>query len=328
MNPAKRYLLTLLSGACAISLLNVLLAAYTQPLVGDLTRIGELSERQFGWQIPQPVLTPTTNATPVAQSDVVIVGDSFSRLGLWQGELEKLTGLTSHTLLLGPGQCIDLNSILALPVRPGATLIIESVERLLASRLSHGAGCLQPSRAEESKLTQDRVGLPNRSPFEVDSDIGFKLKTIVHDLLVLNTGRTVFGRVKVAQLPQAKFSSADGRQLLYLADDDAPENLLQGNEDKALQTLVDLKSRLAEKHVRLQFLLAPNKSSMYLATHQHRAVVFSKKLVTAGLSDSDVVSELIQVSANQLDFYLPNDTHWGNRGYQAAARIVASWNNK
>ncbi|MGZ3159791.1 MAG: hypothetical protein ACXU7H_11950, partial [Burkholderiaceae bacterium] len=47
------------------------------PLVGDLTRVGNYAEKDFGWHTPKPILQIEENGPQIADPDVLVLGDSF-----------------------------------------------------------------------------------------------------------------------------------------------------------------------------------------------------------------------------------------------------------
>src|SRR6266481_8864887 len=60
---------------------------------GELTRLGLLPERLFGWTKPQPTLDiKWMQQASMQEADVLVIGDSFSDGRVWQ------TVLTQHGL--------------------------------------------------------------------------------------------------------------------------------------------------------------------------------------------------------------------------------------
>ena len=87
--PAKVWLRFFLIGYIVLMVLWIV--SLTSPVpYGDLTRIGRLSEREFGWTAPPPQVDPAyLKGTPVDQADVLVIGDSFSMTFRWQSVLTR-----------------------------------------------------------------------------------------------------------------------------------------------------------------------------------------------------------------------------------------------
>jgi hypothetical protein len=87
--PAKVWLRFFFIGY--IVLMGLWIVSLTSPIpYGDLTRIGRLSEREFGWTAPPPKVDPALlKGTPVDQADIMVIGDSFSMTFRWQSKLVR-----------------------------------------------------------------------------------------------------------------------------------------------------------------------------------------------------------------------------------------------
>ena len=97
---SKRYLLILISLVVSAMGILALTSVYIQPLSGDLTRMGGYAERDFGWNIPRNVLSNdfSLSGTYDRYYDIVVLGDSFSKSGMWQAFLTEKRNLTFTTL--------------------------------------------------------------------------------------------------------------------------------------------------------------------------------------------------------------------------------------
>src|SRR5438067_5273960 len=63
----------------------LLVLHFLQPLSGDLTRLGLLPERAFGWNAEQPTVTGrSATVEKLEDADILVIGDSFSVDGIWQ----------------------------------------------------------------------------------------------------------------------------------------------------------------------------------------------------------------------------------------------------
>jgi hypothetical protein len=129
-----------LSGLSAL----VGLSFYVQPLEGDLTRMGGYAERDFGYNMPRQTLAGGTVLpnTYDRYYDVVVIGDSFSKSGLWQSYLRQKTGYSFTTL---HWDNTSLEAVLANPIfkqSPPKLVIAEIGVRDLPFRfVAQESGC-------------------------------------------------------------------------------------------------------------------------------------------------------------------------------------------
>jgi hypothetical protein len=108
---------------------------FVQPLSGDLTRIGLLPERAFGWNIAQPTLAgrPAT-VDKLGDAEILVAGDSFSISGVWQAYAFS-SERKYMTLRLGR-ICRDFPEFLAALGQLPKMLIIEVIERSARDELA------------------------------------------------------------------------------------------------------------------------------------------------------------------------------------------------
>ena len=90
------------------------LAATLEPNTGDLTRVGGLSERAFGWRGEKPRFGSELSGyhqdgRPFEGAEVLVLGDSFSHQAHygfgWQNWLVAATGLQARDLRPAPPRC-------------------------------------------------------------------------------------------------------------------------------------------------------------------------------------------------------------------------------
>jgi len=143
MAPAKLWLSIFLSGfaVCACLLLQSLL---TLAPYGDLSRVGRVSEDDFGWTIEPPHIgSSLLHGTPVDKADILVIGDSFSAPHVWQSALVKEghAVATMYWSQIDEMLCADFEEWLSQIGFRGKLVVIESVERLLNVRLAHSRRC-------------------------------------------------------------------------------------------------------------------------------------------------------------------------------------------
>jgi hypothetical protein len=75
----KKYSLLLIILLFSIAITIWVMEAYFGMLYGDLTRIGQLDESDFGWKMQQPpVPAKLLKSFPVTEADILVIVDSFS----------------------------------------------------------------------------------------------------------------------------------------------------------------------------------------------------------------------------------------------------------
>ena len=133
-------------------LLGLLLPGFWYaPFHGDLTRIGNISEQDYGWQIAQKyypnLLFKRDSEKYTSYSDVVVIGDSFSmpprliksneqgKYIYWTNEFANRTGLSISAINIDMLSIDELVSSEAFQVHPPKVVIFQSVERGIEGRL-------------------------------------------------------------------------------------------------------------------------------------------------------------------------------------------------
>ena len=151
---ASLWLKTFLGGFVVVSALLVATLLTPAPY-GDLTRIGRLSDTEFGWRAPPPPMpAEAQSAVPIDQADILVVGDSFSMTFYWQAPLVQ-AGYKVSTIYWGQIGllCADFSDWARRSGFKGKLVIVESVERLLEERLRDGERCTKMPKAPLVKTT-------------------------------------------------------------------------------------------------------------------------------------------------------------------------------
>lgn len=316
MTPAKIWLRTFLCGFTVIVALLVL--TLTTPIpYGDLSRIGLVSDREFGWTI-QPPAVPREflRSAPVEQADILVLGDSFSMSHRWQSVLNK-AGYRTTTVFwgqLGESLCDDFDDWLARSGFTGKLVIIESVERILKARLDNARTCKQMKRPLEYKV----------EPFSPPADKvpGYSLNW---------GGKLTSGWDTLRYTREAKSTSADtvsgyatkartvvnGCELfshrlcnkaLFFGEDESNGELLAENVD-AMRAFTKAQSAFP-----ILWMVIPNKTTTYIDPQHSRA--FAEAFKDSGLGP-DLFSFAQEKKTQIRDFYFPNDTHLSMHGQLA-----------
>ena len=162
------------------------LTIHYQPLSGDLTRLGYLSENYYGWNAPQPV--QTLFQTPMQSPEILVIGDSFSASNTWQSSLKELSGLGSVTVhwqdFLNSPYCTVKAAVEKYPTL--SILIIQSVERHAVSRMQQlvhqSEDCGQFKELNEVQIAGG-VTSPERKKDGYISDFAFLGKMFIYERL-------------------------------------------------------------------------------------------------------------------------------------------------
>lgn len=305
------------AGAMAVTLL-------TTPFYGDLTRIGQLSEDDYGWQAEQPQTDPTLlRGVAVDQADVLVIGDSFSVNLLWQAQLVKAGHrvATLHWDETGP-LCDDLTDWLRAIGWSGRWLIIQSVERELAGRLQSSLTC-HLTRRFTPHTARSLPPPPTRPParqlnWRGNLTTGVRTWWNTRQARRAPSERVFEEQVRVAPVPDGcrRFSHrACGKAPFFAVDLERPA--LTAETAQQMQAFA---RRLPG--ARIVWLVVPNKSSVYLDPGRSGAFGAALQQSRTG---PDLFEPLTRMSATTQDLYLANDTHLSPQGFSRLGAIVADW---
>ncbi len=315
------------------------------PPIGDLVRIALLAPRDFGWREPQQkVEARVAYADRYAQySDVVILGDSFSRhdesrVGSWVDHFQARTGLSVLVLEWGVTEISEIVSSEAFKVAPPKLLIYQVVERALWPRLRvPGARCERSASANSMRieahpdnptiswLSWDQMA----GPINFNYAFRYSMRRVLSFILGADHPVLRFKRrpntVERTLKSDRFFSNRKSTSILLLDED----NLKDAWPEQAIE---DVRCGLyavadqIEANGRTQFLFmaAPDKSSIYAPYIEGDVSVtrLAELQKHDDLSAVHILESLSETASRYRDVYLPGDTHWGWRGQKIAADAV------
>ena len=316
MTPVKAWLLTFLSGFFVIFALLILTVTTPIPY-GDLTRIGLISDSEFGWTREPPHVPPELlRAVPVAQADVLVIGDSFSMTHRWQSVLAK-GGYRVTTVSWGQfneSLCDDFDDWLARSGFKGRLVIIESVERILNTRVAQMRSCKQMKKPLESRIEPSATPAENVPGFALNW--GAKITSGWY--IARNTRRakatpadTTSGYMTKARSVVngcEMFSHRLCTKALFLGEDDSNGELTAGDV-ATMQAFTK-----AQSAIPILWMVIPNKTTTYIDIDHSGA--FVEALGASGLGP-DLFSFAQEKKTQIRDFYFPNDTHLSMHGQLA-----------
>lgn len=310
--------------AAIVALLAMTIA--TPPFDGDLTRVGMLSESAFGRRAPQPAVDAALlRSSRLAEADVLVVGDSSAEGGVWQSELVR-SGLRVKTVDWHQfGRvCRDLDGWLAAQGFHGHTVIFQSVERELDTRVTRSAGC---ERTEWRLWRDTALAWPPPPTVPPAAGWNFREKVTTGVLTAWNTRRarratqefvvdsgSSHDRTRVVPLAEGCrwFSHALCERGLFLEKD--VRRPPPGDETLARMQALSAAAPGAPRRV---WLVVPNKTLVYLGDRR----AFWAALPARGLGP-DLHTPLVEARDRELDVYRPNDSHPSTLGMLLIGRAA------
>ncbi|WP_213953188.1 hypothetical protein [Variovorax sp. dw_954] len=315
MSPAKLWLRVFFAGFVVITALLVVTLLTPVPY-GDLSRIGRVSDHEFGWKLqPPPVVEQDLIESPVSQADILIVGDSFSMTHQWQAVLVhagyRVT--TTYWATYSEALCGDVDAWLAEAGFHGKLVIFQSVERLLDERMQKSEACVN------GRMSRKFTAKPEPFIHPFTAVPGFELNwtaRLTSGLVTYrNTRRAketrsdvLISRATMVRLvPDGcdRFSHRLCDRALFYADD-------VDNGPLTLKTLERFKAfTAARKATPLLWMVIPNKTTTYLKPDYSREFVDGFNKLGVG---PDLFSLMREQRLTMRDLYFPNDTHLSTHG--------------
>lgn len=315
-SPALLWLSTFLLGFAVVCVLLVI-TLFTPRPYGDLTRLGRVSDAQFGWRKPPPQVPPDLLlGSPIDQADILVIGDSFSMTHRWQSVLAK-HGYRVATTFWGQYAdelCADFDDWLQRGGFRGKLVILESVERLTAERVEKSAKCKATPNRLEAKRDVFLAPLEHLPTFEFNTGAPLTNGWVTYR----NTRRAMEtpGDVPVDYRTKARevkdgckyFSNRLCDKVLFFTEDDDNGPLTAQHA----QLMEDFNR--ARKSVPLLWMIIPNKTTTYIDPANSADFVQALRQKQLG---PDLFAFTQRERGRIMDFYFPNDTHLSMHGQLA-----------
>ena len=310
---------------------------YLEPLSGDLTRLGAVAERSWGWSVPQ-TLPAIKRKGPEDYESIVVVGDSFSEPNVWQQILENETDRYTKTYAwdaIGSFDCLHGHIVQIKKQAPAVTnLILETVEREFVPRFGTNDRPAVDCPTLEIKTTGGRHGSPtstqHRSIFAWQLPDPIYAAKAAYGEARAYSRATVAGDAVIVPLRTGQFfSNRRSAWLLYYAGDLEKNKWGANDIATAIRNLKSLSEYAESLNVKVTIVVIPDKSTVYAeyALDQMTSIKqypIWEKLQHAGISSIDLQDHFRTSLFSTVDLYLPNDTHLGFNGYSVLARTVAA----
>lgn len=313
MTPAKLWLRIFGAGFLVIIAL-LIVTLKTPAFYGDMTRIGLLSETAFGWRIEPPhVDRQYLNAVPVADADIVVIGDSFSMSNRWQSLLTRAGYRVTTTFWgqINEELCGDFDAWLDRAGFRGKLVIVESIERLVNDRMVATQTCktmTKPFSAGLKPFFESPSAVPAPA-LNWDGKLTSGVRIYRNTRRAREATEPILSNDRILVRPVPEGCAMFSHQLcdkvpFWPADDE--------NGELTVQHAAQMKA-FSDAHPQraVLWMIIPNKTTVYVKPEH------SKDFVTA-FGAADLGPDLFSLSQEEKkkvrDYFFPNDTHLSMHG--------------
>lgn len=316
---------------------------WSQPLTGDLTRISAYPERWFGWNDAQLDITALVNNERAAgKRHILVVGDSFSEAGHWQSFLgNKYTFSFIHN-----GKTTLAKILTRIGKDKPDAVIIETAERAFPDMYGVGSvfltaanGCTLPEKHLAQSRTpgstmQKIASLPSFPEIKrkVLPDAGNNISEGFHALKIWAKALVSPKKRKAKTLALTQtglFSNKRSGQILLLSKDFLLYDSADESSVRSIRcSMQNTAATLAQTGIPYVILAIPDKTTAYqpyLANDEirQRPALINRLNVDQIPHGIDMLPSIREMAAaGHKDIYLPDDTHWGYKGFQLAAALI------
>ncbi len=326
------YLMWFLCPVVTFFMIAVPLSIFFEPISGDLTRIGHWTERDYGWNQPQPEAHVRANDALRVSPQVLVLGDSYSHPNIWQSYLAESRNLEILSFQYQDVGCVDnwLKWVIESHYANVNTVVVQVVERSFVPLFRNIYTCA--NRAPKPfEVTGNQIKTI-RSHTNLTMDAGYLIPTAINtirmawadDRISISSGGVVNAPLATGNL----FSNYKSNRLLYYEEDESKLGWSKKDMTAAVVNLKRIQDDLAKKGLRLVVVVVPDKYSVYRQYLANEAIkegypnVF-EQLKTAGVNNINLLTYFQQAVRETVDLYLPNDTHLSTQGYKLMALKVA-----
>jgi hypothetical protein len=335
----KKYSLILIVPLCFIAIAIWVMEAYFGTLYGDLTRIGQLDEEDFGWRLQQPfVAAELLKSYPLTEADILVIGDSFSNSLIWQSRL-MTAGFKTATLRWDEFKPCSLAQNLGEIVRQagfrGRYVIFENVEHGFQNRMNSSCALSSKINGATYYAATPEIEPPsdstrnffNRKPLGGDWVINALINKIkLTYLFEANTKYLELGDGRTRVVPMdgcAWFSNKLCKFRLFYSLD------FEKNTFNSIGNILTVNADLHKVGIEAIWLAIPDKSTVYLGYGKFvmkpyvniwEELAHHQELVAPNLAES-----FKQESRKMKDFYKPNDVHLSTNGYLYLGNLMVDF---
>ena len=322
----KKYSLTLIYSFFIMAIIAWCMEFYFERLYGDLTRIGNFPEHSFGWKSDQPAVLPENfKDYPMAEADILVIGDSFSVSRVWQSKLIadglKVGTMTWQELRTDEALRADLGEALRAAGFKGRYVIIESIERLFQGRMKVLSSSREPIVKHELILNSAFPMYPlvkrERVTFSKLNGADWGVKALYNTLkLSLNLPEKYLksGAVQAVNFDGCQLFSHRLCHYAIFVDGDFKKETFN-----SIDNVLTVNKSLQTVGIQPIWLIVPDKATVYLGYGQLTKYPYQNIWQSFAqhpeLIAPDLGSVFIEKSRTIKDFYMPNDTHLSTNGF-------------
>jgi hypothetical protein len=331
--------------ACVFFMVSLSAAVmlWSQPLTGDLTRISAYPERWFGWNDAQLDITALVNNDRAAgKRHILVIGDSFSEAGHWQAFLgNKYTFSFIHN-----GKTTLAKILTRIKKDKPDAVIVETAERAFPDMYGTGSvfltavnECAQPEklsvRPRSIETSMKKIAeLPTFPAMKRETlpDAGNNISEGFHALKIWIKALISPKKRKAKTLALTQtglFSNERSDQILLLSKDFLLYDSADESSVRSIRcSMQNTAATLAQTGIPYVILAIPDKTTAYqpyLADNEirQRPALINRLNVDQIPHGIDMLSSIREMAAaGHKDIYLPDDTHWGYKGFQLAAALI------
>jgi hypothetical protein len=330
----RNYLLHLFIFVFPFLLLSLIFAWWAEPIYGDLTRIGNWSEHDFGPTSSHPVIHVKATGRLLKNPDVVVLGDSFTVRNLWQSVFSYNTGYVVKSFDY-QNNCLQ-NWIDSMTKDPTSKIImIETIEREFVSHFSQIRSCMHDDTIPTE--VQEGVTINLRPTWPPTLSLSYIVSTAINTAEMNIFAEKVEKGSWVINAPLragcALFSNRRNDRLLYYASDDNKEKWSLQELKNAVSNLSQIQKAVEGKGKLFVLMIVPDKSTVY-----QNCLYFNNKiqdrpnvtniLNTSGINTPDLLPNFMGNVGRVLDLYDPDNTHWTEAGYALAGNTISEFITK
>lgn len=322
----RNYSLILLYSLLIMAIIAWGMEFYFERLYGDLTRIGNFPERNFGWQSNQPAVLPEHfKDYPMAEADILVIGDSFSVSRVWQSKLIadglKVGTMTWQELKTDEALRTDLGEALRAAGFKGRYVIIESIERLFQIRMKALSNVREPIVKHDVIINSAYPLYPfiKREHISLNklngADWGVKaLYNAIKLSLNLPEKYLKSGAVQAISFDGCSLFSHRLCEYAIFVDGDFKKETFN-----SIDNVLTINKNLQTVGIQPIWLIVPDKSTVYLGygklnKHPYQNI-WQNFAQHPELIAPDLGTVFIEKSRTIRDFYMPNDTHLSTNGF-------------
>lgn len=331
----RKYSLILIYSLIIMAIIAWCMEFYFERLYGDLTRIGNFPERSFGWQSDQPSVAPEHfKDYPLAEADILVIGDSFSVSRVWQSKLIadglKVGTMTWQELRTDEALRADLGEALRAAGFKGRYVIIESIERLFQTRMEVLSTSHDPIVKHELILNSAFPMYPlvkrERVTFSKLNGADWGVKALYNTIkLSLNLPEKYLksGAVQAVVFDGCQLFSHRLCNYAIFVDGDFKKETFN-----SVDNVLTVNKNLQSVGIQPIWLIVPDKATIYLgygkSTKYPYQNIWQNFAQYPELIAPDLGTEFTEKSRVIKDFYMPNDTHLSTNGFLYLGEFMTS----